>query len=44
MWRYFYSNIENTTDFWMDIRTGVAKQKAKDFIEKINTRFNSDKY
>lgn len=44
MWRYFYGNIENTTEFWMEIKNGVAKQKAKDFVEKINLNFNTTKY
>ena len=44
MWQYLYYNIENTTDFWMDIRNGEAKRRAKEFIEKINNNFNTAVY
>ena len=44
MWQFFYSNIDNSTDFWLDIRNGKAKERAKEFVEIINKKFNTDKY
>lgn len=44
MWRYFYSNIDNSIEFWLDIKNGIAKKKAKEFVEKVNANFNTDKY
>lgn len=44
MWQFLYSNIENTTNFWLDIRNGKAKERAKEFIEKINSNFNTANY
>lgn len=44
MWRFFYSDIEKNYDFWDDIKNGIAKKRAKTFIEIINDKFNSNKY
>lgn len=44
MWQYFYSNINSDSEFWLDIYSGKAKEKAKEFIEKINSNFNTANY
>lgn len=44
MWQFFYSNIDNTPEFWLEINNGVAKQKAKEFVEVIINKFNIEKY
>ena len=44
MWQFFYSNIDNTPEFWLEINNGAAKQKAKEFVEVIINKFNIDKY
>lgn len=44
MWQFFYSNIENNEQFWLDVKSGEAKERAKRFIKLINDNFNSDKY
>ncbi|WP_338357508.1 PD-(D/E)XK nuclease family protein [Yeosuana marina] len=44
MYRDFYSGIDNNSNFWLDIKSGKAKEKAKLFIETINNNFNNTKY
>jgi hypothetical protein len=44
MWKDFYSNINYNPDFWLDIHSGKAKARIKEFVEKINANFNTDKY
>lgn len=44
MWQFFYSNIDNTPEFWLEINNGAAKQKAKEFVDVIINKFNTDKY
>lgn len=44
MWKDFYSYINTNADFWMDIYSGKAKERAKDFVEKVNVNFNTAKY
>jgi hypothetical protein len=44
MYQHFYSNIEKSQDFWLDIYNGEAKKKAKTFVQLISDNFNTDKY
>jgi hypothetical protein len=44
MWQFFYSNIENNEQFWIDIKSGKAKERAKNFIKIICDNFNNEKY
>jgi hypothetical protein len=44
MWQFFYSNIENNEQFWLDINNRKAKDRAKQFVKLINDNFNNDKY
>ena len=32
MWQYFYRNIESNEQFWIDIKSGKAKERAEKFI------------
>ncbi|MGV8964279.1 MAG: PD-(D/E)XK nuclease family protein [Candidatus Saccharimonadaceae bacterium] len=43
-WQFFYSNIENNEQFWLDIKSGKAKERARQFVKLINDNFNNDKY
>jgi hypothetical protein len=43
MYAFFYSNIDNNHQFWTDINSGIAKIRAKEFIETIiNSKFEID--
>ncbi|MFN3641171.1 MAG: PD-(D/E)XK nuclease family protein [Flavobacterium sp.] len=44
MWQFFYSNIENNEQFWIDIKSGKAKERAKNFVKLICENFNDEKY
>ncbi|MCR9015337.1 PD-(D/E)XK nuclease family protein [Aquiflexum gelatinilyticum] len=44
MWQFFYKNIENSEQFWIDIESGKAKERAKTFIKLICDNFNDEKY
>lgn len=44
MWQYFYENIESNEQFWIDIKSGKAKERARQFIKLINDNFNNDRY
>jgi len=44
MWKFFYRNIDNDEQFWLDIKSGKAKERAKRFIKLINDNFNNEKY
>lgn len=44
MWQFFYSNIENNEQFWIDIKSGKAKERAKNFVKIICDNFNNEKY
>ena len=44
MWQFFYRNIENNDQFWIDIKSGKAKERAKDFVKLICDNFNDEKY
>lgn len=44
MWQFFYSNIENNEQFWIDIKRGKAKERAKNFVKLICDNFNDEKY
>lgn len=44
MWQFFYSNIENNEQFWLDIKNGNAKTRAKQFIKLINDKFNDERF
>lgn len=44
MHRDLYSNINNNAEFWLEINSGEAKEKIKDFVEKVNTHFNTTEY
>ncbi|EJF10589.1 PD-(D/E)XK nuclease family protein [Pontibacter sp. BAB1700] len=44
LWQYFYENVENNTDFWLDIYKGEAKKRAREFVKLINDNFNTAEY
>lgn len=44
LWQFFYSNIEKNDEFWIDIKSGKFKERAKKFITLIVTHFDSDMY
>lgn len=44
MWQFFYSSIDNNEQFWIDIKSGKAKDRAKKFIKLISDNFNDEKY
>lgn len=44
MYALFYSNIDFDATYWLDINSGEAKGKAKEFISKINSEFNVNLY
>jgi hypothetical protein len=44
MWQFLYSNIENNEQFWIDINSGKAKERAKNFVKLIVDNFNNEKY
>ncbi len=44
MYQFFYRNIDNNQQFWLDINNGKAKERAKEFVNLINDNFNTDKY
>jgi len=44
MWQFFYSNIDNNEQFWLDIKSGKAKERARQFVKLVNDNFNNDKY
>lgn len=44
MWQFLYKNIETNEQFWLAIKNGKAKDKAKKMIIAINENFNTDKY
>ena len=44
MWQFFYRNIKNNKQFWLDIKSGRAKDRARQFVKLINDNFNNDKY
>lgn len=44
MWQYFYRNIESNEQFWIDIKSGEAKKRAKEFVKLICDNFNNEKY
>lgn len=44
MYQFFYINIENNEQFWLDIKSGKAKDRAGQFVKLINDNFNNDKY
>jgi hypothetical protein len=44
MWQFFYRDIENNDLFWLDIKSGRAKERAKQFIKIIIDNFDNDKY
>ncbi len=44
MWQFFYENIDNNKQFWLDIKSGKAKERAKQFMKLINDNFNDGKY
>jgi hypothetical protein len=44
MWQFFYRNIENNDQFWIEIQSGKAKEKAKNFVKLICDNFNDEKY
>ena len=44
MWQFFYSSIDNNEKFWIDIKSGEAKDRAKKFIKLISDNFNDEKY
>lgn len=44
MWQFFYNNIENNEQFWIDIKSEKAKERAKNFIKIICENFNDEKY
>ncbi len=42
IWQFFYKNIENNEQFWIDITTGKAKEQAKEFVKLICDNFNKE--
>ena len=44
IYRHFYTNINSEPDFWADIKTGKAKERAKAFIETILNTFDTAQY
>jgi len=44
MYQFLYRDIENNSDFWVEIRNGKLKEKVKIFVQKIITNFDTDKY
>lgn len=44
MWQFFYNNIEYNEQFWVDIKSGKAKERAKNFVKLICDNFNDEKY
>lgn len=44
MYQFFYGNVANNTTYWVDIHTGKAKERAKQFVKLINDNFNTEDY
>lgn len=44
LYQFIYRNIDQNPQFWLDIHSGKAKNKAKEFVNLINNNFNTDKY
>lgn len=44
MWQFFYTNIENNEQFWVELKNGNAKARAKQFIKLINDNFNDERF
>lgn len=44
MYQFFYRNIDSNQQFWLDIISGKAKERAKKFVKLINDNFNANKY
>jgi hypothetical protein len=39
MWAYFYEGINYNEQFWLDIKSGKARDRAKEFVEKLQPLF-----
>lgn len=44
LYTHFYNDIETNQNFWVDIKNGKAKERAKEFVQLINSNFNSVEY
>ncbi len=44
MYQHFYSNIDTNKQFWLDIKSGRAKERAKHFVKLIIDNFNNNNY
>lgn len=44
IWQYFYRNIENDKQLWLDIKNGEAKKRAKIFVQHICNNFGNGNY
>lgn len=44
MWQFLYRDIDHNPEIWLDIKTGVFKQKAREFVKIFVENFNTDKY
>lgn len=44
LWKDLYSNINNNPEFWLDINSGEAKARIKEFVEIVVSNFNNNNY
>ncbi|WP_431244232.1 hypothetical protein ACQ9BO_07665 [Flavobacterium sp. P21] len=44
MHKDFYSNINNNSEFWLDINSGKAKARIKEFVKIVNDNCNTTNY
>lgn len=44
MWQFFYKDVETNVQFYIDINSGVAKERAKRFVKLIVDNFNTSDY
>lgn len=44
MWAYFYEGINFNEQFWMDIKSGKAKERARKFVQKLQPLFEREDY
>jgi len=44
MWAYFYEGINYNEQFWLDIKSGKARDRAKEFVEKLEPLFEKEDY
>jgi hypothetical protein len=44
LWQFFYRNIESNEDFWKDIYSGKAKERARTFIKLVKDHFEHTAY